>query len=103
MAETGAVEFESPHPAAASPSASCPRDGGHRGRAPPTAEPGAVTNRWSHRRSHPAVPPMCNVEHGPSDLPRPYGQARGDARSRLIGTFGATVVSDASTSPVGGR
>jgi hypothetical protein len=43
-------EFESPHPAAVSLRPLL-RDGGHRGRAPPTAEPGAVSNRWSHRRS----------------------------------------------------
>jgi hypothetical protein len=70
---------------------------------PPPAEPGAVTNRWSHRRSHPAVPPMCNAEHGPSHLPRPCVRSTRRRSSRLIGTFGATVVSDATTSPVGGR
>jgi NADPH-dependent 2,4-dienoyl-CoA reductase/sulfur reductase-like enzyme len=37
------------------------------------------------------------------DVPDHTGEVRGDARSRPIGTFRATVVSDASISPVGGR
>jgi hypothetical protein len=46
------VEFESPHrlPRALRPLADetvVTKDG-----PPPTAEPGAVTNRWSHRCSH---------------------------------------------------
>jgi hypothetical protein len=35
-ASGGGPEFESPHPAAASPAGSCPRGGGHRGRASPS-------------------------------------------------------------------
>src|SRR5215216_5095093 len=41
MPSGGGPEFESPHPAAASPSATCPRDGGHRGRASPSGRAGS--------------------------------------------------------------
>jgi hypothetical protein len=41
----GPVEFESPHPAAASPPGSCQRGGGHRGRASPCSELEAVAAR----------------------------------------------------------
>jgi hypothetical protein len=51
------VEFESPHPAAASPSASCPRDGGHQGRASPSMSwkrsPLDAEHRRSRRPCHP--------------------------------------------------
>ncbi len=86
MKQAAAVEFESPHPAAASPSVPCPRDGGHRGRASPRAEPGAVTNRRSHALTGRATHVQCR--EGQAIFPDHTGEARGDARSRLTALWG---------------
>jgi hypothetical protein len=47
----GDVEFESPHPAAASPPRSCPQAGGHRRTGLTLRPSGAVAARHEHRRS----------------------------------------------------
>jgi hypothetical protein len=59
---THTVEFESPDPPAASPPGSCPRGGGHRGRASPSTRAG---NRYLQVRASsfsPAVPPACHKQ-----------------------------------------
>ena len=79
------------------------------------------TRRWSPRTGLPLRPSRAPSPTGgaiaartgrathvqcrawPTDLPRPCGRSARRRSSRLIGTFGATVVSDASTSPLGGR
>jgi hypothetical protein len=60
------VAFESPDPAAASPPASCPRGGGHRGGASPSSELEPVAARCGASSFSPAVPPACH-----SQRPRP--------------------------------
>ena len=50
------VEFESPDPAAASPPGSCPRGGGHRGRASPSTRAG---NRYLQVRAS-SFSPACH-------------------------------------------
>jgi hypothetical protein len=82
------------------PSASCLRDGGPRGRAFPSGRAGS---RHQQVEPSPLSPGRATHVHGPSDLPRPSGRSTRRRSSRLIGTFAATVVSDASTSPVGAR
>jgi hypothetical protein len=56
-------------PAAASPSASCPRDGGHPGRAFPSGRAGSRHQQLELSPLAPAVPPMCTVEQGQAIFP----------------------------------
>jgi hypothetical protein len=62
----GGPEFESPHPAAASPTGSCPRSGGHRGRAHPAIElepsPPEIVR-------HPLAHPTLVLSANPKSLP----------------------------------
>jgi hypothetical protein len=72
------VEFESPDPAAASPPGSCPRGGGHRGRAAPYGQGGANGATDWYRR-HPGLPCHQRAIHSGLDRCRAvtHGQQHG--------------------------
>ena len=59
---THTAEFESPDPPAASPPGSCPRGGGHRGRASPSTRAGSHRRQVGASSFSPAVPPACHKQ-----------------------------------------
>ena len=87
MEETGDKEFESPHPAAASPLGSCRRGSGRRGRPSPSGphwEP-LPARCGRHRPHRPCRPPAISSgrERSPAVRTRSLGGGRGAGRPCL--------------------
>jgi hypothetical protein len=65
------VEFESPHRLLRAPPGSCPRSGGHRGRASPTAELRAITATGGAASFSPAMPGLSQARARRNSPPDP--------------------------------